>query len=673
MLFYKAECLIPADNVDETEDRVAHRREFRAKAHKIKIKCKEFNERFANSASFYFVADLTNELLTLGIITDDETLVEQKSTHFLKYLEYQVDNFTLEEVTINTIESLLDCANNMDFIDDNCDILEKFGFNAIRRTRHLTFGENLIESRTKKAIYGHAKKHLLNQTFIPELDRIFAIAPSKHIYGHPVHYMFQTDDLDVRREASKILLQSLYVSGRLRSRRYAFLDFKPGDSVSRHAFDSLYKMCAGGAVVIRYLSGNFSEENGFASGDRYTIETICETAKHYHNDVLTIICFPRECKKFKSIFYENLGNMTFIELEEDLVACEKACDFLKMLAKEKHIRTDKTLFSKVDETEKYLAPDLRNIFDEWYNKKLKTTVFPQYKDFAVAKEEVVRNKPKGCAYDELQSMIGLSEAKSVIQKALNYYKIQKLYEEKGLKRDNPAMHMVFSGNPGTAKTSVARLFAQIMRDNGLISKGHLVEVGRGDLVGKYVGWTAQTVQEKFKEASGGVLFIDEAYSLVDGHSGSYGDEAINTIVQEMENHRDDVVVIFAGYPKEMESFLQKNPGLRSRVAFHVPFDDYNAKELCDIARLISKNKGITIEDDAILKLEDIFTSALKQSDFGNGRYVRNIIEQAKMNQATRLIQYDFNDITTKEITTIKSEDIIAPPIPKKEKRTIGFA
>ena len=269
-------------------------------------------------------------------------------------------------------------------------------------------------------------------------------------------------------------------------------------------------------------------------------------------------------------------------------------------------------------------------------------------------------------------MIGLSDAKQVIQKALNYYKMQKLYEEKGVKRDRPAMHMVFTGNPGTAKTTVARLFARIMKENGLLSKGQLIEVGRADLVGKYVGWTAPTVKSKFKAALGGVLFIDEAYSLVEDRDGLYGDEAINTIVQEMENHRDDVVVIFAGYPDKMEGFLQKNPGLRSRIAFHVPFADYNSEELCCIAKLIGKNKGLSFSEDAVVKLETIFDLARQQNDFGNGRYVRNILEQARMSQATRLMEADFDSITTEDVVTIKAEDIAEPTAKPKEKRRIGF-
>ena len=288
------------------------------------------------------------------------------------------------------------------------------------------------------------------------------------------------------------------------------------------------------------------------------------------------------------------------------------------------------------------------------------------------KKEVIKAAPKGSAYDELQEMIGLSDAKQVIQKALNYYKMQKLYEEKGVKRDRPAMHMVFTGNPGTAKTTVARLFARIMKENGLLSKGQLIEVGRADLVGKYVGWTAPTVKSKFKAALGGVLFIDEAYSLVEDRDGLYGDEAINTIVQEMENHRDDVVVIFAGYPDKMEGFLQKNPGLRSRIAFHVPFADYNSEELCCIAKLIGKNKGLSFSEDAVAKLETIFDLARQQNDFGNGRYVRNILEQARMSQATRLMEADFDSITTEDVVTIKAEDIAEPKAKPKEKRRIGF-
>lgn len=235
------------------------------------------------------------------------------------------------------------------------------------------------------------------------------------------------------------------------------------------------------------------------------------------------------------------------------------------------------------------------------------------------------------------------------------------------------MHMVFSGNPGTAKTTVARLFAKIMKDNVVLSTGQLVEVGRSDLVGKYVGWTAKTVKKRFSEAIGGVLFIDEAYSLVDDCDGSYGDEAINTIVQEMENHRDEMVVIFAGYPDKMQTFLSKNPGLRSRIAFQVHFEDYNKDELCSIAKHVAEENGFKLTDDSLSKMSDIFGDAMKRPDFGNGRYVRNLIERSRMAQASRLINQDISKITKDQVCTIEASDIEALAILEPPaKMRIGF-
>ena len=179
-------------------------------------------------------------------------------------------------------------------------------------------------------------------------------------------------------------------------------------------------------------------------------------------------------------------------------------------------------------------------------------------------------------------------------------------------------------------------------------------------------------KKTFGEAEGGVLFIDEAYSLVDDRDGSFGDEAISTIVQEMENHRDDTVVIFAGYPKKMEDFSQKNPGLRSRIAYHVPFADYSVEELCNIAVLIAKKKGLQLNAHAEEKLISIFETARRQADFGNGRYVRNVIEKAKMAQATRLITADYESITQKDITTLCAEDIESPVVTLSIKQPIGF-
>lgn len=671
MFFYKVDGMM-TNHCAENED---SRRVQRELSHKFHMRSEDFNQK-CNQDTYCFVADASDGFVTIGMILDRADKAESVLQAFLKYIDCPLKDLSVTETTILGIQQLLSRANRGCFIPDDDEVMEKFGIDRItgRRGRGINYGENMLELRSRKEIFEGAQRYLLTETFLPELERIFAGSPGARPQGHPVHYLLQTDDPDTRKMSCRLLLQALYANGRISSKRYCYLDFRSGESFSVMAYDTLYHICAGGAVIVRYLANDDSEDEGLAGGERDTIEKICEVAKQHRNQVLTILCLPRECKKAQALFYENLGSMAFVELREDFAHHEQACSYLKMLAKEHRIRTDKALFAKLEPEKGYLATELRSLFDNWYNKKLQTTIYPQYKDLKLVKREVVKAAARGSAFDELQDMIGLCEAKAVIRKALNYYKMQKLYAEKGIKQDTPAMHMVFTGNPGTAKTTAARLFARIMRDNGLLSRGQLVEVGRGDLVGKYVGWTAQIVQSKFREAKGGVLFIDEAYSLVDGHSGSYGDEAINTIVQEMENHREDVVVIFAGYPNEMELFLQKNPGLRSRIAFHVPFADYNADELCSIAELMGRHKGVCFEAAAKEKLHALFEDARKQSDFGNGRFVRNILEQAKMNQASRLLEQDFDAITTEEIKTIKAEDIVAPVATQKEaRRTIGYA
>ena len=213
-----------------------------------------------------------------------------------------------------------------------------------------------------------------------------------------------------------------------------------------------------------------------------------------------------------------------------------------------------------------------------------------------------------------------------------------------------------------------------MKDEKILSTGMFVEVGRADLIGEHVGATAPLVKKKFKEAQGGVLFIDEVYSLCDGYDNGFGDEAINTIVQEMENHRDNVIVIFAGYPEPMKAFLDRNPGMRSRIAFSVEFDDYTVEELCEITKLMLSRKQMTITEAGMKKLKKNFESVKESRDYGNGRFARKMLEEAEMNLAERICQMDETEITTEVLTTIEESDI--PEIPTEMKRQIkkiGFA
>lgn len=670
MQFYRIRGEVLANAGEENVKEKSTRNEI---AYKIAVKTLEFNG--GSRERWCFVSDMESRYVTLGLIAVCRVDPIELAEKYVAAIGIDARMDASEEITLNNLQNLLRTADRCSYIEDDDEILEQFGLDKLSGGfgRNLEFGENLINCKAQKEdLFGYAKKLFTNETLLPELERIYAGKKTVPVMGHPVHYIVESDDRDVRREIYKILLDALHANARLDNCRYSFLDFRPGENYSRMSYEALYKISEGGAVVVRYLAESDSEDGSNASAEVAVIENVCDMAKRYRNKVLTVLCFPRECKRVKARFYENLGSMSFVELREDFIIGASAKLFLADLAREHHVHADKKLFAEIKEDRSYLANELHPIFDRWYNEKLKRTVYPQYKDIAAAGKEIVKAKPQGTAYDELLEMIGLSEAKQVIKKALNYYKMQKLYEERGVKKDNPAMHMIFSGNPGTAKTTVARLFARIMRENGLLSRGQLVEVGRCDLVGKYVGWTATIVKDRFKAASGGVLFIDEAYSLVDDRDGSYGDEAINTIVQEMENHRTDMVVIFAGYPDKMEEFLQKNPGLRSRIAFHVPFADYDSAELCRIADMLSKKNGMRIDGEALKKMELAFEIARGESDFGNGRYVRNMFEQARMNQASRLMEKEFDSVTAEEITTITADDIILPEIKKPLKRRIGF-
>ena len=585
MQFYKVIATLTNEKwTEENNDR----RVMQQRTRRIARKSDEFNQ-LQGGKTYYFISDIGNDEVTVGIIdsgTGDKT---KQIRAFFKSVDIAAKEFDVDEITFSSMRNLLSCADRNDYIGDDDEVLEKFELDRIngRYVRGIEYGENLLDEITcKEELLAKANELLANDTLTPELERIYSRKTNAKAFGHPVHYMIETDDRDTRKALSRTLLQALFDNHRLQSRRYCFVDFKPGQDFSKLVYDVLYKSCVGGAILVRYLANDDSEDDDYASSEFETIGTLCETMLKYRNQVLTVFCLPRECEKSKKIFFDHLGTTGIIEIKEELADEDRAYDYLKMLAVKNHIRTDKKLFSGFERDKLYLPGELRVTFDEWYNNKLKTSVFPQYKDLSVCRKEAVKEEAKGSAYDDLQEMIGLSDAKGVIKKALNYYKLQRVYKDKGLKQDRPAMHMVFTGNPGTAKTTVARLFARIMKENGLLSKGQLVEVGRGDLVAKYVGWTAKTVQEKFRAAMGGVLFIDEAYSLVEDRGGSFGDEAINTIVQEMENHREDVVVIFAGYPNEMEKFLDKNPGLRSRIAFHVPFANYNTACLLYTSRYV---------------------------------------------------------------------------------------
>ena len=272
--------------------------------------------------------------------------------------------------------------------------------------------------------------------------------------------------------------------------------------------------------------------------------------------------------------------------------------------------------------------------------------------------------------DELQALVGIKAAKDQVKKILAFAKMRKAMEEKGEQLEPITLNMEFVGNPGTAKTTVARIVAGVLKEIGIITSGEFIEVGRADLVAQYVGQTAPMVKSVFQRAKGGVLFIDEAYSLLDKGNGRFGDEALNTIVQEMENNRKDTIVIFAGYPDEMDEFFLRNPGLRSRVPFRVRFDDYTTDELSDICELEAGKRGFLIDVKAKELIKEICESSTGNIENGNGRFCRNLVEKAVLNFALR--NYGGDEVAENIEYILKKEDFCDTTVFNKKKITIGF-
>lgn len=261
--------------------------------------------------------------------------------------------------------------------------------------------------------------------------------------------------------------------------------------------------------------------------------------------------------------------------------------------------------------------------------------------------------------EQLHGLTGLKRVKEELDTLINLIKVKKLREERGLPNLSLSLHMVFSGNPGTGKTTVARLLSKIYSKLGILRKGHLVETDRSDLVSGYVGQTAIKTEKIIKTAMGGVLFIDEAYTLTASTgSNDFGMEAVNTLLKEMEDHRDDFIVIVAGYPEEMEQFLESNPGLNSRFRTKILFEDYSPPELMDIFKNMCKNYALTPTKEAELSVLKFFQKRCEENNenFANARDVRNFVDSAISNQANRIAKIS-GDISNDILTSLELSDV----------------
>src|SRR6266581_2718902 len=257
-------------------------------------------------------------------------------------------------------------------------------------------------------------------------------------------------------------------------------------------------------------------------------------------------------------------------------------------------------------------------------------------------------------------LVGLAPVKRRIREIAALLLIARLREEQGLTTEKPTLHMSFTGRPGTGKTTVALQMAKILQQLGYVRKGHLVVATRDDLVGQFIGHTAPKTKEVIKKAMGGVLFIDEAYYLYrPENERDYGQEAIEILLQAMENHRDDLVVILAGYKDRMDRFFQSNPGMASRIAHHIDFPDYEVGELATIAERMLDAMHYRFDDESRMVFDDYLKRRMAQPHFANARSVRNALDRARLRHAYRLYSHPEVATTDESLTTIAAADLLA--------------
>lgn len=624
----------------------------------------------ADSSTVYFLAEAKEDTAYLGALCSDR-IRSETTEEYLRTIGIQHDGFSAKEVTMGRMDALAEHASQYDYIP-NADV--PFAVTGkLERGRRDDLDETIVRRRDSAEELKEAALTMLSASLAEEVDRIFAVPNDGDVPGHPVHYTIESDSEEFAIEARDILVSALVQAGRLKSSRV--LTCRDQNETRFHDVDlhKSYELSSPGTIMVCVADENegpYMLRRSEGCGPEQAARELLAN----HDDVLTMLWLPKSSNKLRGEVEAGIGDASLVRITEDTASKELALSYLRAKAEKARLEPDESLFCELEEDGIYTVSDLARIFSRWRKARLRTTIYPQYSAMQSSAEAAAKSSAKGTAIGQLHELVGLEDIKGQLSEILDYFKVQKVLADRGMREHRPTLHMVFSGNPGTAKTTVARLVGRILAENGVLPDGDLYEVGRSDLVGKYVGHTAPQVKQMFRSAEGGVLFIDEAYSLVDDKAGMYGDEAINTIVQEMENKRDDVMVIFAGYSDRMEEFVSRNPGLRSRLAAQISFPDYTPEELLKISAIEAKGMDLELAPETEDKLLEIYRKVADIPDFGNGRYVRNLLEKARMRQSQRLLKYDLHTITDTVARTILTEDIVEVPAQTRDvARTMGFS
>lgn len=666
--------------------------------------------KYKNYCLFVFTYNMDNTgfaFKLLPMIQDQAILVKIKEgtgtrDNAIDYLKSLIKESEYSKYANQAGEFLENYRGNKFTQSDVIDAFHKFGPWCINRNFYGTYNYNISEDiclardddtetsseKLRKLIGLETVKAQINKIIITHaMDKERIDRNDGEYTPGSMHMIFAGNPGSAKTTVAKLFAGTAKERGILKSG--AFIESGGNDyngllgaSILKRNFEA----AKGGVLFI---------DEAYAIDNDSVITILLQEIENKRNDVIVVLAGYNE--RMEKFLDSNEGLKSRIPYWVDFpdYSTEELVDMFKLMASDKGISVAAEAMNEV-----YYVLEKARLLDNFGNGRFVRNLIekaiqnqslrlndkyadvlnvPENELFLLTKEDIelsdeFRSEAReiGTAKRELDEMIGIKSAKKIIARAIASFKVKKLFIDKGISKEKPSMHMVFTGNPGTAKTTTARLLAEILKDEKVLPSGKFVEVGRGDLIGTHVGSTAPLVKKRFKEAQGGVLFIDEAYSLCDNAAHSFGDEAISTIVQEMENHRDDVIVIFAGYPDEMQEFLERNPGMASRIAFHVEFDDYSTDELCDIARLMLKKKSLQISDEAMNKLTDVLKSVKKDNDYGNGRYVRKLIEEAEMNLAQRIYAHDDLELDMDYLTTIEADDIEQVQQSDSSSYQIGF-
>lgn len=620
---------------------------------------------FAEHDKATFVVGLNTMSKEQALSTIEESLRDAKHWKDVRATE-------LREISSQQLLSgLLSPAYDAGLLREFPSQLEEWDNRCEPEELEITSGIGNPAALSLEAALEEAKSLMLGDTFLAEIQRIYDPANTRALIEHPVHYLLIIRNDDNIAPVVDLVVRCLHSAGRLPSLRYDILKkfiYFPRTNEKIH---QLFQTSDGATIVLVPSQITNEDEKGyFTATASESFDHLTEQIKLHRKKTLFIFIErqPQEssCKRIISDVEEELR---IVELGEGMCSLSQAKTCLQQLIDKSDLAP---YFHAGDgalpEQKAYTTADVQEAYSNWRSMVLRERIYPTYqKELAAMK--VKKDKPKA-AWQKLLNMVGLTQAKSVIQDMVAAAKLQNLRKSWGIKEQTTSRHMVFTGNPGSAKTTVARLTVKILAEENIIPKSLFIECGRANLVGKYVGWTADIVKKFFREAQGGVLFIDEAYALVEDHH-SYGDEAINTIVQEMENKRESVIVILAGYPDKMKKLLDRNEGLRSRIAFHVDFPDDTPEELGEILDLMCEERGYQLTDASREKCASIFEAAVKTPNFGNGRFVRNLLEQATLRQAKRLMETDAN-IEKEQGLLLLPEDFETLAIPSPTENRIGF-